>query len=731
MEEHLKGIGVENYRIFEKAQYFDFAPITLLTGANSSGKSSLIKALKFLHETYGNADKNEYQYKVGDLEKLFTQNKNFDFKTSPLLNTRNVLNNNSKIKASSFYHYQYLKEFGDDIRLLIKFNYKVEDHIEFKSLSVFIDVVKETPLTLFIEKSLHNQKQLAIDDTLQKEIISISIGEFEKVEVEIDVKILFFIFQAKSAYFFKIYQQKQLFEVELNILDSKKIREKIDNYFSEKKLTYQIGPYLENNNKMIGINLLNHAFDMFEYNLGSFDGDYDKRITYKRNGKFENELSFIDQWLENNSKDIFSFKDKMRAYYSSDNDGDNEIEFTNSVFGLLSAIKWTNYFFLQEDEVTSDGHEIYNFEEFRFNTSFVSFFNGYIVKGKHILDIKNPAIYGFSLYTLFNFLKAEIKKKEFDKKTTLTILKKHLTRPIDEGFVSNLLIPFLNILLNNSIEEVNIKSIDDVKVYSRMEYSFHREFLQNIFTPILKPLPSFSNIIFISNERTSSDLFFNINSAEELNIFKNFNKNKDQRGLIIDILKDLDIADDISIELDNEQKTYKIILKTNGKTINLKELGYGIVKLLPIIILIRPVVKRKNYYDIGNGPEKFADDEYYPTTIIIEEPESNLHPALQSKLADMFMNLSKKFNIHFIIETHSEYLIRKLQYLTAKGEISPNATKIHYFYHPDKIPAGETQTFPINIREDGSLTRNFGTGFFDEADNIALELFLLKTHQSN
>ena len=47
------------------------------------------------------------------------------------------------------------------------------------------------------------------------------------------------------------------------------------------------------------------------------------------------------------------------------------------------------------------------------------------------------------------------------------------------------------------------------------------------------------------------------------------------------------------------------------------------------------------------------------------------------------------------------------------------------------MPLGETQTYPINITKDGSLTRNFGKGFFDEADNIAMELFLLKMGQKN
>lgn len=41
----LIGLGIENFRIFKDYTEFDFAPLTLLTGANNSGKSSLIMVL--------------------------------------------------------------------------------------------------------------------------------------------------------------------------------------------------------------------------------------------------------------------------------------------------------------------------------------------------------------------------------------------------------------------------------------------------------------------------------------------------------------------------------------------------------------------------------------------------------------------------------------------------------------------------------------------------------------
>ena len=55
----------------------------------------------------------------------------------------------------------------------------------------------------------------------------------------------------------------------------------------------------------------------------------------------------------------------------------------------------------------------------------------------------------------------------------------------------------------------------------------------------------------------------------------------------------------------------------------------------------------------------------------MEEPEANLHPNLKFELADILALSLKYFpELNFIIETHSEYLIRKLQSVTAKGQLN-------------------------------------------------------------
>jgi predicted ATPase len=118
---------------------------------------------------------------------------------------------------------------------------------------------------------------------------------------------------------------------------------------------------------------------------------------------------------------------------------------------------------------------------------------------------------------------------------------------------------------------------------------------------------------------------------------------------------------------------------------------------------------------------------------IVEEPETNLHPKLQSRLADFFQIFISVTNSRFLIETHSEYLIRKLQYLVAKGEFNPEDIVIYYIDDPDpaKRASGSPQVREITLDKNGRMSHDFGPGFFDEADNLAIQLFNLNQQSNN
>ena len=81
-------------------------------------------------------------------------------------------------------------------------------------------------------------------------------------------------------------------------------------------------------------------------------------------------------------------------------------------------------------------------------------------------------------------------------------------------------------------------------------------------------------------------------------------------------------------------------------------------------------------------------------------------------------------NISFIVETHSEYLVRHTQVIAAK-EIDNGVyttdefnevMKVYYFPEHD-------QPYLMGYRQNGYFERQFGKGFYDEASNSARELY--------
>lgn len=166
-----------------------------------------------------------------------------------------------------------------------------------------------------------------------------------------------------------------------------------------------------------------------------------------------------------------------------------------------------------------------------------------------------------------------------------------------------------------------------------------------------------------------------------------------------------------------EAHIVKIVSK-DGEKVNLADKGMGSIQLM--ILLFRLATKmselRLGLRNSRNG-----------TTIIVEEPEQNLHPMLQSKLADLFYNLNQEYGFKFIIETHSEYLIRKTQVIVGDNfkteeDLKKNPFKVYYF-PADGIP------YDMGYTTSGLFKEKFGDGFINEAGR--LHMTVLKNSKDN
>jgi len=176
------------------------------------------------------------------------------------------------------------------------------------------------------------------------------------------------------------------------------------------------------------------------------------------------------------------------------------------------------------------------------------------------------------------------------------------------------------------------------------------------------------------------------------------------------------------IEIDDS--VFRVEIQRGKEKINLADFGFGIKQVFTLICYLG---SNTTYRNTRHGM-LFISQLLY----LIEEPESNLHPSFQSRLADLFADGLIKFNNPtYIIETHSEYIIRRLQYLVAEKKLKPEDVVIQYFTDPYRLKKDDPQVREINILSDGRLSDDFGPGFFDEAINLKLDLLRLKNASNN
>lgn len=187
-------------------------------------------------------------------------------------------------------------------------------------------------------------------------------------------------------------------------------------------------------------------------------------------------------------------------------------------------------------------------------------------------------------------------------------------------------------------------------------------------------------------------------------------------------MQDFEIGDDLEIIM-HAGEAYEVLVKSHNTKIPLADKGMGSVQAMLLILRLACII------------EKYGDRDV-TVRVVIEEPELNLHPALQSKLADLIlfvndMKLKKqtKCSIEFIIETHSEYIIRRSQVIVAKEELQSTLSDNPFFiyYFPKDIL---NPPYRIDYNEDGSLKRNFEEGFFDAGSFQTLELLKIKKQKS-
>ena len=129
-------------------------------------------------------------------------------------------------------------------------------------------------------------------------------------------------------------------------------------------------------------------------------------------------------------------------------------------------------------------------------------------------------------------------------------------------------------------------------------------------------------------------------------------------------LKDLDLLHAFEVKrIAPDADIYRVEVKRapDAAPVLLTDIGFGVSQILPVLVLL------------AYAPEG--------STVLLEQPEIHLHPAVQAGLADVIIETAEARRVQVVVESHSEYLLRRLQRRVAEGGIGHENVALYFCDH--------------------------------------------------
>jgi hypothetical protein len=97
----------------------------------------------------------------------------------------------------------------------------------------------------------------------------------------------------------------------------------------------------------------------------------------------------------------------------------------------------------------------------------------------------------------------------------------------------------------------------------------------------------------------------------------------------------------------------------NGNdSVSLADAGFGVGQVLPVLVALRVAKEGQLVY--------------------VEDPEADLHPRAQVRLAKLLADAAKR-GVILVVETHSSLLLQGIATLVAEGKLDSSLVKLHWF----------------------------------------------------
>ncbi len=716
-------LNIKNFRVFDdNGVTIEVNPITILTGGNSSGKSTLVKATFLL-----NSFLSQIKRSIENGDPIELNKYKLDFTKYPnnlLGRFDKVIHEGSNPKTVTMEYTMHSLMLSKEVSVQLVFSADENDILN----NAFLDSIKmSTDDGMFYFSSKDEQSYCNLN-IIKKDFITFILAE-----------------EAVAAYWRLQTSKSYYYDSDYGLTEDE-----------HKHTIKAIGNYLRSLDRI-------RCHDSFRY-----------LRTSKREKTLIEEMGAEDCNIAQlqGKKSIFSIPviDKLSEMSKSDVEHYVMSELVNEenkamVFATRKIIS---------DFLKSDFD---NFADYFANFEKSAFEQRVCTSGPlklpntdvHLLSAKELSLHQEHLYLNFKFEDDQIFEDSFGLSTTESNWENEIKKWKDQEFAFDLLYEVV-MVWNKRIAHngkgtyvyVEPSTVDPLGNYYHTSYKLLCKFVEYLVQEIVCPNWC-SKLSYVGSDRATVSRLYTLDNNDDFSLLiqNYFEKRRNYLGKLETLkqyhhtpatgiyeinsfmnrwVQKFEIGNSVSLDVDNEGLGVQIRLhKADGDAGRiLADEGYGITQLVSILLQIETAIltaKCENYRILlglnrrdGYNYDKF---HYEVKTIAIEEPEIHLHPQYQSMLVDMFMEAYEKFNIHFIIETHSEYMIRRAQVIVAsqkyKNEESlnrKNPFKVYYVPRNDK-------PYDMVFKTNGRFVNSFGPGFYDKAGSLALELYSKEESDDN